>query len=431
MNQDEDMAEEDSDNQDQDEAMGDQQEGNRGSGSRVNIAEAREVMKIQEWQVAWGKLNWRTVFDLYLRYDSKTKPDLTTWNKLLKWLFTALSEENMSHVQAILRRMRTHTSGAPRLAAAEYHGNGALQLENNVIRDYHNVMRSVTTAELSTITLRLHLAKLYLSHTAYVVHLWERPMKKQTAQNKVNNILYDFFNKEVKRTVSRQTIGNQVKEGRHWEQLLCSQETRQFGFGLMILLPVTDFTDIARKTSDDAWTFLLHKIPKVQNLKRLTDLAKALQPVTSALERERIGEINTPMIGFELRSPTNLHNVSATNFEACLKVYPNLGIIAALRTIVAHPPTCSPDKIPELIMKEWELKNQRDGNAMLDRAEAITKSAARDSLILQREGEERLRRTDPEQYSRSMRPMEMSIESQASSSSVSSVQPEVVIQVHI
>jgi hypothetical protein len=191
--------------------------------------------------------------------------------------------------------------------------------------------------------------------------------------------------------VSVQKIQNQVKEGRHWHELLSCRATRQMGAGLLLLLPVSSFGDIVRKTTDPIWTFLLNTLPNL--CPRILELAKALTPISEAIDTEGIGLITYPLLGYELRSPTNIHNLTRSELQACLNSYERLRIPNALRVIKSYRRGQNPDKIRELVRGDWERKNKRDGNAFLQRADDVERSAQRQIKSLRLHGNQRLQRT--------------------------------------
>jgi len=347
---------------------------------RIDGKQMSEEQRYQQLVVFWGKRNWSTIFSFYTEYDSKSTLKLSSWNRFISWFWQALSKEHMAEQQDVLQRLRTSTSLAPKVADKPHVSALGLQLEEDVLRDYQKVLRSLNTEDLSKLVQRFHLAKLYGSHCAYVAHLRLRPMNPQTARQTVNQILSTFFSQKQGKKISIQTIKNQVQAGRHWHEFMHANETRGFGVGLTLLLPTRKFADLAHTTSDDVWTFLYQCLPKMP--RRLIDLAKSLEPIGNALQTEGIGNVKIPLLGYELRAATDLTKLDTAKFEACRVSYPDLDCKAAFRTIAAFHRTEDPNKIPNLVRNEWELKNLRDGHAYLDEADRAERSGYRRGVVL-------------------------------------------------
>jgi hypothetical protein len=163
------------------------------------------------------------------------------------------------------------------------------------------------------------------------------------------------------------------------------------GAGLLLLLPVSSFGDIVRKTADPIWTFLLNNLPNL--CPRILELAAGLTPIAEAIQSQGIGLITYPLLGYEMRSPTNMHDLNRSELEACLNTYKNLRIPDALRAIQSHGRVRDPDKIAELVRRDWERKNERDGSAFLQRAREVERSAQREIKSLKFQGNQRLQRT--------------------------------------
>ncbi|KAG0123587.1 hypothetical protein HOY82DRAFT_619046 [Tuber indicum] len=91
--------------------------------------------------------------------------------------------------------------------------------------------------------------------------------------------------------------------------MLNAAKTRSFGYRLLLLLPVNRYNDVARKTTNPIWSFLLHQIPWMTG--RVTDLGKK----------------------YELTVRINPHEVNPKDFDTCIRSYPKLDITATLTTI--------------------------------------------------------------------------------------------------
>jgi len=176
---------------------------------------------------------------------------------------------------------------------------------------------------------------------------------------------------------------NHLKEGRHWLELLNTPSIKPYGYGLLLLLPVDGYAHFARKTSDSVWNFFLQNIPNIS--RRVTDLALALQPLAESLQSQGMGNVDSPMLGYELRLPTNLHDVSRREFHACLASYPDLEINKALELIKARKRTDNPDNIPTLIRQNWRQNNQRDAHFLQTRANNLRHSSQRQITTLERQ----------------------------------------------
>ncbi|RPA89514.1 hypothetical protein L873DRAFT_1849265 [Choiromyces venosus 120613-1] len=269
--------------------------------------------------------------------------NISTWHQLVNWLWTTLSEEHMSELQGVLYRLCTNQSMMPAVNNSRYSGIKGSQLHIDLVCKYNKVIRSTSTKDISCVTQRFYLANLFKSHGAYVEEFRKQGIATQTACQKVNHLLYDVFNSELGTIVSQQMINNHVKEGWHWYEVLHTQETQHFGEGLLLLLPARGYTDIARKTADSVWTFLL---PEICNISpRIIDLAITLQPIAKALQTKGTGHVDVALLGYELRSPTNLHELTRSHFNACLASYPDLDVKDTLRTIGLHGRTDDPYRV--------------------------------------------------------------------------------------
>jgi len=356
------------------------------------LKECGELNQINQLRVFWGKRQWSSRFDMYQKYDGHVNLPLSWWNRLLSWIWSSLAPEHMTAMHNVLYRLRTNRNMVSNIHLERNSGRIRPALQEKVVRDYHIVLRACTDQDVGNIIHRFHLADLFQSHAAYVQHFHDtRRLAWQTARHEVNRILVKVFTEELHTPVSVQKIQNQVKEGRHWGELLSSPATRQVGAGLLLLLPVTGFGDIVRKTADPVWSFVLNNLPNL--CPRMLELARVLNPLSQAIRTEGIGLVTCPLLGYELRSPTNIHNLNRNELDACFKTYENLRITDALQAIQSHGRVENPEKIPELVRQEWERKNQRDGIAFLGRADAIERSAQREIQCLRSQGNQRLQRT--------------------------------------
>jgi len=372
----------------------------REKGSAENEDKDNDGKRYQELCITWGKRNWRTQFELYTQYDGNSDLKVSVWNRLLTWLWTTLSEEHMIKLHELLTCLRTDNNPClPNISYVKSSGLTRSHLQQDLIQNYHQVLQSESKEDVDTIRQRFQLTKLYTSHCAYVEQYRTQGNKIQTARHKVNQLLFRIFNQELRRPVSQQTIGNHVKEGRHWYELLNSKETKSFGHGLILILPLRGYANIVRQTADAVWAFIINHLFSMSP--RLVRLAISMQPIAkAALEFDQVTDAvahNThqaPMIGYELRSATSLHEVSRTEFDACLTSHPDIGIPETLATIVAHTRRSSdPMVIVRLVKQDWANKNVRDGHAFQARAHDLQRSVQRDITNLQHEAHKRLYRT--------------------------------------
>jgi len=301
----------------------------------------------------------------------------------------------MTALHALLTCLRSNNNPTlPNISYMKSSGLARSQLQQDLIQNYHHVLRSESKEDIQLILQRFNLIKLYTSHCAYVEQYRSQGNKIQTARQKVNKLLFKIFNDELRTPVSQQTITNHVKEGRHWYDILSSRETHDFGYGLVLVLPVRGYADIVRKTADPIWAFIMTRLSRISH--RMVRLATSMQPLGKAIESRVMDRIvHTPMLGYELRSPTSLHELSGPEFAACLASYPELGIPETLATIVAHTRKSDPMRIVRLVRQDWANKNRRDGIAFHQRAQDLQRSVQRDVDILEREANRRLHRTAP------------------------------------
>ncbi|RPA91809.1 hypothetical protein L873DRAFT_1848079 [Choiromyces venosus 120613-1] len=292
-------------------------------------------------------------------YDGCSMLNISTWHRLVNWLWTTLSEEHMSELQGILYLLRTNQSMMPTVNNSRHSGIAGSQLHIDLVRKYHKVIRSMSTKDISCLTQCFYLVNLFKSHEAYVEEFHKQGIATQTAHQKVNYLLYDVFNSELGTIVSQQMINNHVKEGWHWYEVLHIRETQHFGDGLLLLLPARGYADIARKTADSVWTFLL---PQICNISpRIINLAITLQPIAKALQTKGTGHVDVALLRYELRSPTNLHELTRSHFNACLTSYPDLDVKDTLRTIGLLGRTDDPDRILAQARPDSYSRNLDDG----------------------------------------------------------------------
>lgn len=353
-----------------------------------------EEERYQHLALFWGKRNWGRFFSLYKEYNqtAKSSVPVSKWNRFVNWFWTTLTQKHMAEEQDLLERIRTHTTSASSVDAAKYLPGAQLELEQNVLRDYQRMLRSMNTEDMSCVSLRFTMASLYNSHTAYVSHLRLKKITPQTATKTVNQILANYFSKRQGKPISIQIVKSQVQQGCHWHELMFSTESKYLGLGLVLLLPTRKFSNTAEIATDDFWTFVCQQIPKLPQ--RVLDLALAMQPIGEASQLEGIGNVSVPLLGYELRQAVSLDikDLERDKFDACLATYPTLDIKAAFRNIKASKRTSNPDRIQDLVRKEWERKNKRDGDAFLDKADEIERTAARQTIILRRHARDRLSR---------------------------------------
>ncbi|KAG0123703.1 hypothetical protein HOY82DRAFT_618876 [Tuber indicum] len=364
---------------------------NRGQVAKVET-NSRELMQIHRLEAIWGKRQWSTRFDIYYHYEGPINLTISTWDRLLYWVWSSLSPQHMSFMHSVLFRLRTNSNAMSNIHYEGTTGKVQSRLQENVIRDYYRLHRSCTNHDIGRIVQRFHLAHLFHSHSAYVQHFHDsKRLPWQTTRRDVNIILVQAFTEELHIPVSVQTIRDQVKEGRHWNELLTSPVTRNMGNRLLLLLPTDDFSGIVRKTADPVWTFLVSQLSNI--CPKMLRLAQALSAIAAAIKTQGIGFITHPLLGYELRSPTNIHVLTRGEFDACLKFHHNLDIGNALDAIQSHGRDLDPNTIELLVSEDWERKNKLDGMAFLQRAEEIGQSAQREIRALEDEGNRRLHRT--------------------------------------
>ena len=98
--------------------------------------------------------------------------------------------------------------------------------------------------------------------------------------------------------------------------------------GLLLLLPVRSFADLALKTCDGAWTFVFQHLPNIAP--RTIELARELQPIADVVQMRGVGKVDSPLLAYELRSATDLHEVARHEFNICLNLNHTLSIIDGL-----------------------------------------------------------------------------------------------------
>jgi hypothetical protein len=158
------------------------------------LKQCRELNQINQPRVFWGKRQWSSRFDLYQNYDGSVNLQISWWNRLLSWIWSALAPEHMTAMHNVLYRLCTDTSMLPNIHIDPNSGRMQSRLQEKVIQDYHIVLRSCTDQDIGHIVQRFHLADLFQSHSAYVQHFHNtKCLAWQTARHEVNRILVQVF----------------------------------------------------------------------------------------------------------------------------------------------------------------------------------------------------------------------------------------------
>jgi hypothetical protein len=82
-----------------------------------------------------------------------------------------------------------------------------------------------------------------------------------------------------------------------------------------------------------------------------------------AVRSQGSGAVVVPIIGYELRSPANLHELSSKEFAECVKPYPGLNIDAAWDTIQSYGRPENPEDILYTIERGRETEDSEDNAA--------------------------------------------------------------------
>ncbi|PWW72998.1 hypothetical protein C7212DRAFT_347594 [Tuber magnatum] len=271
--------------------------------------------------VHWTKGNWYDIFERFEKYEEQATLTLGAWSKLLEWIWSTLIEDHMSQLHGISQRLRSTRRHIPHA--------------------------------------RLSLVELYREHISYAERLCSNGKTLQERQQVVNQVLYKIFNNNLKTKVSIQMINNHVKEGGYWYEVLDSKDTKRFGYRLLLLLPVRGYKDIAGKTSNPVWTFLLQQFLYVP--RRVLALAKALQPIEKAIVMQGSGSVDIPLLGYELRSPINLHDLTTEQFAACIKSQPHIRIVDVFKAIQKDGRPDCPDRFRDTLDKrQHHDRNSQD-----------------------------------------------------------------------
>jgi hypothetical protein len=326
--------------------------------TNTNSGKDKLKQQYEELKVYWSKRNWCHIFERFDKYAGGTALSLTAWSKLLEWMWSALSKEHMSELHGVSQRLRSSRRRIPSSVRYNEKGIERSESQEELIRAYHAVIRSETSEDLNTITQRLALVALYTEHISYSEEFRGNGKSRQQRQQDVNRTLHKIFNRELDTRVSIQMIKNHVKEGRHWYEMLNMQETRHFGYGLLLLLPARGYKNICRTTSEPVWLFLLQQIPNMSQ--RIIDLAKALQPVGKAIMSQGSGSVVVPLLGYEIRTPVNLHDISTNDFNDCLIRYTDLPIANVFKIIQQCGRPRTTDEMLELLQAVRESSNSNE-----------------------------------------------------------------------
>ena len=131
---------------------------------KAQMQDQREKQMYEELTIFWGKRNWRRIFELYTLYEGPTELKVTWWNRLVSWLWSALSSEHMQSLQATLHMLRTPTFSLPDLTYEREGGKERSELQQALIRTCYRVMRSEDKQDLARIVQRYYLTRMYGAH---------------------------------------------------------------------------------------------------------------------------------------------------------------------------------------------------------------------------------------------------------------------------
>ncbi|KAG0123311.1 hypothetical protein HOY82DRAFT_544267 [Tuber indicum] len=291
----------------------------------TNSMPNRKQQEYQEYRIKWGKKNWSHIFERFDKYEGDSTLTVAAWSNLLEWFSSTLSKTHMSNLQV---------------------------QQQELIRTYSKIIRLENLEDLTLINRRVWLITLYESHTSYSDMIRGSGKTLQQRQQQVNKFIHHIFNSEMKIEVTMQTIKNHVKEGRHLHEMLFAAETRTFGYGLLFLLPVHGYKEIARKTSHPVWSFLIQQIPRMS--RRVTELAKAFDPIMKAIQQQGTSSVMVSLLGYELTIPIDLDSAAGTDFNACVRSYPNLHLIETLKSIQRYGRLKEPHSIEKTFGKRRE-----------------------------------------------------------------------------
>jgi hypothetical protein len=79
------------------------------------LQQCRELNQINQLRVFWGKRQWISRFDMYQQYDGPINLQISWWNRLLSWIWSALAPEHMTAMHNVLYRLRTNRSMLPNI----------------------------------------------------------------------------------------------------------------------------------------------------------------------------------------------------------------------------------------------------------------------------------------------------------------------------
>ncbi|KAG0127038.1 hypothetical protein HOY82DRAFT_542193 [Tuber indicum] len=329
----------------------------------TNSIPDRKQQEYQKHRIDWGKRNWGHIFELFDKYEGDSTLTVPAWFKLLEWFWSTLSKPHMSELQGVLQRIRTIERRTAQNETYRANGTERTLEQQELIRAYNKIIRLENLENLNLINKRLWLVALYENHTSYSEKICGSGKMLQQRQQQVNQFIYQIFNREIMIQVTMQTIKNHIKEGRHWHEVLFGKETRSFGYGLLFLLPVHGYKDLARKTSNPVWTFLLQQIPPMS--RRITDLAKAFHPIMKATDSQVSASVTVSLLGYELMVPIDLDNATGADFKACIRAYPNLHIKNTLKMIQIYGRLKEPQSIEEDLGIAEEGHQKRQQGAVL------------------------------------------------------------------
>lgn len=305
----------------------------------------------------WLKRGWILNFERYSAIpELKLTPE--SWNKLLEFLWTALSKDNMVEVQFLLLRVRSAKMLEIDWTFRPDTGTAIDEGQTTLFAAYDQIRNCNAEEHLHNVLLRFHLVRLFESHEAEV----HRRMQAGTAENEarklVNASMVRAFKNQHLPDINIPHLKRKLLQGKHWTELVRSESTKDFGFGLLLLLPQANAVTIAQNTPYEVWKFLLTRFAAIDPYLMLMSLA--LQPLGESVYANGICNHDVSLFGYELLKATDLRDHSAASYKTYWRQYPQIPKHSAMELMQLRERSKDIDVFPRLLEQDWQQSNKEE-----------------------------------------------------------------------
>ena len=342
------------------------------SESETDAKKLKARKTLERLLAKWLERGWVDHFKLYSAIpELKSKPEL--WNKLLEFLWTALSKANMIEVQFLLLRVRSAKMLEIDWTFRPDTGTAIDEGQTALFAAYDQIRNCNADEHLHNVLLRFHLVRLFETHEAEV----HRRVKGGTAENEarklVNANMVRAFKYQNLPEIDTKHLKRKLLQGKHWSELVRSEYTKDFGFGLLLLLPQANAVTIAQNTPYEVWKFLLTRFASIDI--HLMLMCLALQKLGESVYANGICNHDVPLFGYELLKATDLRNHSAASYKTYWRQYPQIPKHAAMELMQLRERSKDIDVFPRLLEQDWQESNKEEVHFIEQRQKQLVAEA--------------------------------------------------------